>query len=52
MFQVHNSFNFMQITYLHYNKMENGLVEIVTARDIIINQYVCLKLLSQLLEVM
>lgn len=42
----------MQIIYLHYHKMENSLVGILTARDIIINQYVCLSLSSQLLEVM
>lgn len=42
MFQAHNSFNFRQIIYLHDNKMETGLVGILTARHRIINQYACL----------
>jgi hypothetical protein len=52
MFQAYNGFNFMQIAYLYYNKMENGLVGMLTSKDIIINQYVCLTLSRQFLEAM
>ena len=52
MFQAYNNFNFMQITYLHANKMETSLVRTFSAYDRIINQYVCLKLSHQLLKVM
>lgn len=42
----------MQVTYLHDNIKEKGLVEMLTAKDRIINQYVFLKLSHQLLEAM